>query len=265
MLHSDTLVPPDVRARSAFSMANELALVTGGGSGLGFATARCMAAAGARVVLLGRDIAKLARAVETIGKQAACLPYDVTHTSEAPALIDTIQRRFGSVSVLVNNAGIHLKKPAVTTTETEFEKLLATHVLGAHALSRAVAPHMMKRRAGTILFIASMASLFGIPQVLAYSAAKSAYLGMVRTLASEWSPHGIRINAIAPGWIDSDMMRTALADDLPRQEKILGRTPMGCFGEAEDVGWAAVYLCSPAARFVTGVVLPVDGGVSIGF
>jgi NAD(P)-dependent dehydrogenase (short-subunit alcohol dehydrogenase family) len=110
-----------------------------------------------------------------------------------------------------------------------------------------------------------MASLFGIPKVLAYAAAKSAYLGMVRTLAAEVSEYNVRVNAIAPGWIDSAMMRQALAGDPARRDRILGRTPLKRFGAAEDVGWAAVYLCSPAAKFVTGVILPVDGGVSIGF
>ena len=110
-----------------------------------------------------------------------------------------------------------------------------------------------------------MASLFGIPQVVAYSAAKSAYVGMVRTLAVELGPQGIRVNAIAPGWIESDMMNAALSKDPARSAKILSRTPLNRFGQAEDIGWAAVYLCSPAAKFVTGVVLPVDGGASIGF
>jgi gluconate 5-dehydrogenase len=110
-----------------------------------------------------------------------------------------------------------------------------------------------------------MASIFGIPLVVAYSAAKSAYLGMTRTLATEVSGRGVRVNAIAPGWIDSPMLRNALSGDQARSDKILGRTPIGRFGEPEDIGWAAVYLCSPASQFVTGTVLPVDGGVSIGF
>jgi gluconate 5-dehydrogenase len=110
-----------------------------------------------------------------------------------------------------------------------------------------------------------MASLFGIPLVAAYSAAKTAHLGLVRSLATEVSPHGVRVNAIAPGWIKSDMMLKALKGDPARAKKILGRTPMNRFGTVEDVGLAATYLCSPAARFETGVVLPVDGGASIGF
>jgi gluconate 5-dehydrogenase len=142
---------------------------------------------------------------------------------------------------------------------------LQTHVSAAHALSAAALPGMIGRRRGHILFTASMASLIGIPLVVAYSAAKAAYLGMVRSLAVEVAPHGIRVNAIAPGWIDSPMLRQAMANDPARQAKILGRTPMNRFGEADDIGWAAVYLCSPAARFVTGVCLPVDGGASIGF
>ena len=124
---------------------------------------------------------------------------------------------------------------------------------------------MVERKHGTILFTASMASLIGIPLVVAYSAAKSAHLGMVRTLASELSPHGVRVNAIAPGWIETEMSRKAFAGDPARAQKVLGRTPANRFGVPSDVGWAAVYLASPAARFVTGVVLPVDGGVSIGF
>lgn len=162
-------------------------------------------------------------------------------------------------------AGVHLKKLAVDTSPEEFLTVMSTHVIGAHALTQALLPGMIQRKHGSVIFIASMASLFGIPKVVAYSAAKSAYVGMVRTLAAEVSADNVRVNAIAPGWIDSDMMRQALAGDPARRDKILGRTPMGKFGDADDIGWAAVYLCSPAAKFVTGVVLPVNGGVSIGF
>jgi len=128
-----------------------------------------------------------------------------------------------------------------------------------------VAPGMVERRQGSILFTASMASLFGIPKVVAYTAAKSAYLGLVNSLTSELSASNVRVNAIAPGWIDSDMMRAAVENDPERKAKILGRTPMCRFGQPGDIGWAAVYLASPAAAFVTGVVLPVDGGAAIGF
>jgi gluconate 5-dehydrogenase len=248
-----------------FRLDGELALITGGGSGLGLAMARCMAMAGARVVLAGRREEPLRAAASEIGPAAGSMAFDVTRLGEAPAFVERVAKKFGPISILVNNAGVHLKKSVIETTDEEFLRVLNTHVLGAHALSRAAAPSMIERKSGSILFIASMASLFGLPLVVAYSAAKSAYVGMVRAMATELSPHGVRVNAIAPGWVETDMSRKALEGDPERKKKILGRTPMKRFGEPEDVGLAAVYLCSPAAAFVTGAVLPVDGGASIGF
>ena len=249
-----------------FRLDDEIALITGGGTGLGLGMARCFVAAGAKVVVVGRREAELAKAVAELGKSAYAMPHDVTQFDRAGELIERAQNAAGRpVSILVNNAGIHLKKPATQTNAAEFNSVLQTHVVAAHALTAAAAPSMIDRRHGCILFTASMTSLFGVPKVVAYSAAKSAYLGMVRTLATELSPHGVRVNAIAPGWIDSAMMRKALDTDPARRDRILARTPMARFGEADDVGWAAVYLCSPAGKFLTGVVLPVDGGASIGF
>ncbi len=193
--------------------------------------------------------------------------HDITQSRRRPRSGET--RRCiaakSPISILVNNAGIHLKKPAAQTTPHEFNNVLQTHVVAAHALVVAVLPGMIQRRHGSILFTASMASLFGIPLVVAYSAAKSAYLGMVRTLAVETGQHNVRVNAIAPGWIESPMLAKAMAGDPERKQKIIARTPMNRFGDPEDIGAAAVYLSSPAAKFVTGVILPVDGGASIGF
>jgi gluconate 5-dehydrogenase len=250
---------------SPFQLADEVALVTGGGTGLGLGIARSMVRAGARVVLVGRRQEVLTRAVDALGPAASYELHDVTRVAEAASLSRRVEERVGPISILVNNAGVHLKKPAMETTEEEFLQVFNTHVMGAFALTRAVAPGMVERRRGSILFIASMASLFGIPQVVAYTAAKTAYVGLVNALTVELSPHGVRVNAIAPGWIDTDMLRRAIAGDSERESKILSRTPMNRFGTPEDVGQAAVYLCSPAAQFVTGVVLPVDGGASIGF
>lgn len=251
---------------SAIRLDGETALITGGATGLGFGMAQCFVAAGARVVLVGRREAELRRAAATLEGRAVYVAHDVTELKRADELVQAAEKAVGApLSILVNNAGIHLKKPAVDTTTEEFQSVLQTHVLAAHALTRAVLPGMLARRHGNILFTASMAALFGIPLVVAYSAAKSAHLGMVRTLSAEVASRGVRVNAIAPGWIDSEMMRKSFNNDPARPKKILERTPMGCFGQAEDVGWAAVYLCSPAAKFVTGVVLPVDGGVSVGF
>jgi gluconate 5-dehydrogenase len=248
-----------------FSLEGETALITGGGSGLGLGIATCFAQAGARVVLVGRRAEALKAAAKGLGRNASFVAHDINDAQRADELVAQVVRSVGPVSILVNNAGIHLKKWAVETTPDEFAAVLQTHLVGAFGLTRAVLPGMIRDKHGSILFTASMASLFGIPQVIAYAAAKSGYLGMVRTLATEVSGHGVRVNAVAPGWIDSEMTRKAMSGDRARQRKILERTPMNRFGEASDVGWAATYLCSPAARFVTGVVLPVDGGVSVGF
>jgi gluconate 5-dehydrogenase len=249
-----------------FRLDGEIALITGGGTGLGLGMAHCLANAGAKVVLVGRRETELKQAVADIGSRALYIAHDVTQLDRAGELIVAAEKAAGApLSILINNAGIHLKKPAVETKPEEFQSVLTTHVCAAHALTTAVLPGMLQRGHGNILFTASMASLMGIPLVVAYSAAKSAYVGMVRTLATEVSGKGVRVNAIAPGWIDSAMMRKALEGDPVRSNKILSRTPMNRFGEAEDIGNAAVFLCSPAAKFITGVMLPVDGGANIGF
>jgi gluconate 5-dehydrogenase len=248
-----------------FTLQNETALITGGGSGLGLGIARCFCRAGAKVVLVGRRRDVLESACAELGDRSACVAMDITDFEAAGAGFETIVSHFGLPTILVNNAGIHVKKPAVETRPDEFEAVLRTHLTAAHNLSSLVLPGMLERRHGNLLFIASMASFIGVPNVIAYAAAKSGCLGMVRTLAAEVSGAGVRVNAIAPGWIKTPMLDQALDGDPERRAKILARTPMAAFGQPDDIGWAAVYLCSSAARFVTGAVLPVDGGASIGF
>jgi len=226
----------------AFSLEGETALITGGGTGLGFGIASAFVSCGARVVLIGRRESVLAEAASSLGPQAVYEVHDINRLDKAVSLIERVSSRVGSVSILVNNAGIHLKKPFLDTSDQELLDVLQTHLLGAYALSRAAARPMV-----------------------AYTVAKSAYVGLVRSLSSELSPHGVRVNAIAPGWIDTPMLHQALDNDPARKARILARTPMARFGSPEDIGWAAAYLCSRAGRFVTGVVLPVDGGASIGF
>jgi NAD(P)-dependent dehydrogenase (short-subunit alcohol dehydrogenase family) len=250
---------------SIFSLRGEHALITGGGTGIGLAVAQAMHAAGARVTLLGRREAELAEAVRGLGDRATYFVHDITQFDAAPAIVARIVHAHGPVTCLVNNAGKHLKKPAIETTPAELQDVMGTHIFGAHALSQAVIPGMIERRHGSVIYMASMASLFGIPLVVAYAAAKSAMIGMIRTMATELSQHGVRVNAIAPGWIDTAMSRKAFEGDPGRKSKIVSRTPMARLGEPGDVGWAAVYLAAPAAKFITGSILPVDGGVSMGF
>jgi gluconate 5-dehydrogenase len=251
---------------SPFSLAGETALITGGGTGLGLGMAKHLAEAGAKVVLVGRREAELKKAAAEIGPMASYVAHDITQLKRAGELIAAAEKAAGApISILINNAGIHLKKAAAETTPEDFQSVLTTHVCAAQALAAAVLPGMLSRGHGHILVTASMASIIGMPLIIGYSAAKSAYLGMVRSLAAEVSGRGVRVNAIAPGWIESAMLRKALDGDTERTNKILSRTPMGRFGEPKDIGNAAVFLCSPAAKFITGVVLPVDGGASIGF
>lgn len=250
---------------TAFDLTGQRALITGGATGLGLGMAKAIIAAGGDVVLCSRTEPALKEAAEALGPKASYRVYDVTETDKAEALIEDIEQNIGPISILINNAGLHLKKPAEEVSVEEFRNVLDVHLFGAHALTTAAGKKMLERGEGSVLFIASMASLFGIPKVIAYSAAKTAFLGVIRSLACEWGSRRVRVNAIAPGWIDSKMMRAAVDSDPERKNKILSRTPMGSFGDSDDIGNAAVYLSSPAAKFVTGVCLPVDGGVSVGF
>jgi len=253
-------------ADNPFRLDGEAALITGGGTGIGLGIAHCMVRAGARVVLVGRREAELSAACAALGAAATFVAQDITKFGEMPDLAQRAERVAGlPVSILVNNAGIHLKKFAADITPEEFQSVLNTHVLAAHALTRALIPGMVARGRGSVLFTSSMAAFMGVPQVMAYAAAKSAYFGMVFTLSAELAAKGVRVNAIAPGWIVSEMSRKALANDPARKAKVLSRIQMGRMGQPEDVGWAAVYLCSPAANYLTGVTLPVDGGAAVGF
>ncbi len=252
-------------AATPFDLTGQTALITGGATGLGLGMARCLTRAGARVVLVGRRRDRLEAACRELGEAAFAVPGDVTNLPGAARLLDQAEAAAGPLSILINNAGIHLKKAAEETSDDEFSAVLQTHVSGAFALTREMARRLAGRGGGTILFTASMASFMGLPKVAAYAAAKSAYLGLVRTLAVEWGGRGIRVNAIAPGWIASEMLDQALAGDAERKARILARTPLARFGDPDDIGWAAVYLASPAAKFIHGVVLPVDGGAVIGF
>lgn len=251
--------------KSAFDLTGQVALITGGGTGLGLGMARCLAASGAKVVLVGRRETELRAACIAIGPSAFALPGDITRLADSAKLVAAAEDLAGPITLLVNNAGVHLKKPAVETADAEFAAVLETHVAGAFALTREAGRRMVGRGSGSVIFITSMTALIGMTNVVAYSTAKTAILGIVHSLATEWGPSGVRVNAIAPGWIDSPMLDKALSGDPARKARILARTPLGHFGEPSDIGWAAVYLASPAAKFVSGVVLPVDGAAAESF
>jgi NAD(P)-dependent dehydrogenase (short-subunit alcohol dehydrogenase family) len=242
-----------------------VAIVTGGGSGIGLAIAERFVQANILTVIVGRDEQKLQNAKEKLGELCVPFTFDLNNLAGLPILVRQILDRYGKIDVLVNNAGINMKKEFTEVTDEEFQRVLLTNVTAIFSLSREVVKGMIEHGKGSIINNSSMASQYGIPKVIAYTASKSAIEGMTRAMAVELSPKGIRVNCIAPGFIATEMSAKALNNDPERKGKALGRTPMGVLGEPSDIGDAALFLTSDSAKYITGVVLPVDGGNSIGF
>lgn len=249
-----------------FSLKGQTAIITGGSTGLGLAITRCMVGAGAKVAIFSMEAPESSiEALSEFGDKVAYYQFNVTDTNRTQEIVDKVIKELGPISILVNNAGNHCKKPIEDMTVQDFTRVLDVHLVGAFALTKALVPHMKANKKGSILFQASMTSYIGQPYVAGYSTAKAGYLGLVHTLASECGADGVRVNAIAPGWIDTPMFHQATDNDAPRLAKILGRIPMNSVGDAMDIGMAAVFLCSDAARYISGTCLPVDGGALIGF
>lgn len=255
---------PDINKIKDLRM-QKVAVITGGASGIGFAIAKRFAENNIATVLLGRDNAKLRSACNALGEQAGSIACDLTRLDEIPDLVQNIIDKYRRIDILVNNAGMHLKRPFFDVTDEEFQKVILTNQTSVFCLTRAVAKFMKEQGNGSVLNISSMASQYGIPYVIAYTASKSAVEGMTRAMAVELSPAGIRVNCIAPGFIRTNMSSLALDNDPERLKKVLSRTPLGRLGEPEEVANAALFLVSDSASFITGVVLPVDGGNAIGF
>ena len=244
---------------------DKIAIVTGGASGIGFAIAERFVLNKIRTVIIGRDKKKLNSAKEKLGELCEPFPCDLSDLFSIPKLVDEVVNRFGTIDILVNNAGINLKKDFTEVTDEEFQQIMLTNVSAVFSLSREVVKKMLSKGHGCIINISSMASQYGLPKVIAYTASKAAIEGMTKAMAVELSPMGIRINCIAPGFIATDMSSKALNGDTERMQKVLSRTPMGKLGQPSEVADAALFLASDAAKYITGAVLPVDGGNSIGF
>jgi NAD(P)-dependent dehydrogenase (short-subunit alcohol dehydrogenase family) len=243
----------------------KVALITGGGSGIGLAIAMKFVQNDILTLIVGRNQQKLNAARAKLGE--LCRPYclDLDDLSSIPKFIRQVTAEHGPIDTLVNNAGINMKKDLADTGDEDFHRILHTNVMAVFALSREVIKIMLKAGKGNIINISSMASQYGIPKVIAYTASKSAIEGMTRAMAVELSPQGIRVNCIAPGFIATDMSEKALNGDEERKRKVLSRTPLGRLGEPSDIGETALFLASEGARYITGVVIPVDGGNSVGF
>ena len=242
-----------------------IAIVTGGGSGIGLAIATTFVRSSILTIIIGRDQKKLNAAKKSLGDLCQTICQDLDNFEAIPGLIDQVMREHGHIDILVNNAGINMKKDFTDVTDQEFERILHTNVHSVFAMCREVVRVMLPQGKGHIINISSMASQYGIPKVIAYTASKSAVEGMTRAMAVELSPKGILVNCIAPGFIATDMSSKALNGDAERKQKVFSRTPLGHLGDPADIGDAALFLASDQAKYVTGVVLPVDGGNSIGF
>ncbi|MDQ6901930.1 MAG: SDR family oxidoreductase [Bacteroidota bacterium] len=244
---------------------NKVAIITGGASGIGLAIAEKFVQNNITTIIIGRDKNKLDSAKNKLGELCFPISFDLDNVSSIPEMVKQLIQQHEKIDILVNNAGINLKKDFTEVTDEEFEKIIHTNVMAMFSLSREVVKCMIEKGKGSVINISSMASQYGLPKVIAYSASKAAIEGMTRAMAVELSPKGVRVNCIAPGFIATDMSAKALNNDKERKDKVMSRTPMGALGMPADIGDAALFLASDSSAYITGVVLPVDGGNSIGF
>jgi len=251
----------------AFDMRGKVALVTGAGRGIGRAIALALAEAGADVVPTSRtesEIEKVVQEIEALGRRTFTQTCDVSDLSQIQALVRRMQEEFGRIDVLVNAAAISpIWKRMEDVSEEEWDRIMGVNLRGAFLLSREVGRVMLKRqRGGAIVHIASIAGMAGTSHIGPYSVSKAGLMGLVRVLAYEWVREGIRVNAIAPGWVRTEMTRPVL--EHPEISKgLLAGIPMGRFAEPAEIAPLAVYLASDAARFVTGQIYVIDGGQTL--
>ncbi len=247
--------------QSLFDLSGKVAVVAGGTSGIGHTLALGLAAAGADVVVVGRReslVNETADAIEDRGRRTLRLTADVTNRASLESVRDACEQAFGRVDILVVAAGVSARTDTLEMEEAEWRRVLDTNLTGTLNACQVFGAGMVARQSGRIINIASLSSFVGFHQVAAYTASKSGVAGLTRALAVEWAPHGVNVNAIAPGVFVTDLNRQILSS--ARGQEILMRTPMRRFGNIEELVGAAVFLASEAASFITGQVLVVDGG-----
>ena len=251
--------------RNPFDLTGRIALVTGSYRGLGFAIARGLAAAGARVILNGRNADALAGAAGVLageGLAAEIALFDVTDADAIRRGIDDATRRVGPIDVLVNNAGIQRRHALVDFPQHDWDAIIATNLTAPYLVSQAVLPQMIEAKRGKIIHMASLMSELARPSVVPYIAAKGGIRQLTRGRAVELAPHNIQVNAIAPGYFATEMNR-ALLDDAKFTAWVKARTPAGRWGEPEEISGLAIFLASSAANYVTGQIVMIDGGMSV--
>lgn len=220
---------------------------------------------GIRTYILARNRERTEKACDELGPNAVPYIFDMDRLEDIPGMIEEIYAKEGRLDILVNNAGVNMKRDFLEVDDTAFGQVLHTNVSSVFAISREVVKKMRMGPGGSIINISSMAARYGMPKVIAYSASKTAIEGMTRAMAVELAQYGVRVNCIAPGFIETKMTATALDSDPERKAKVYARTPMGRMGSPDDIADAAYFFASQESKFVTGTVLPVDGGNSIGF
>jgi len=249
-----------------FDLTGKIAIVTGGNGGIGLGMAQGLALAGAHVVIVGRDAAKSAAAVSALtakGLKADAVQADVTDEGAVQAMVDEVIRRHGALHILVNNAGINIRKAAHELTLQDWTSVMDTNLTSTFICSRAAHAPMKAAGGGKVINIGSMLSIFGAPYAPAYGASKGAVVQFTRSIATAWAADNIQCNAVLPGWIDTQLTRKARSDVPGLNERVLGRTPAGRWGAPADLAGVAVFLASSASDFVTGTAIPVDGGYSV--
>jgi len=251
---------------SPFDLSGKVAIVTGGNGGIGLGMARGLAGAGCAVAIVGRNATKSAEAVADLSKgghKAIAVATDVTDEAAVAAMASRVQREFGRVDILVNNAGINIRKPPHALSLAEWESVMTTNLTSAFLCSQAVYPAMKAAGGGKIINIGSMMSIFGASFAPAYAASKGGIVQFTRSCAVAWAIDNIQVNAVLPGWIDTELTRRAREQVDGLHEKVLARTPAARWGEPAAFAGIAVFLASDASDFVTGTAIPVDGGFSV--
>jgi 2-deoxy-D-gluconate 3-dehydrogenase len=247
-----------------FDLSGEVAVVTGGNGGIGRGIALGLADAGAAVAILARDEGKNRAVVDELasaGVPAIAIPLDVTRRDDLRPAMEQVERKLGPISILVNNAGIALVGSVLNFSAEDWDRVIETNLNSCFFLSQIAAGSMVARKHGKIINIASEYSRFGGHGLVAYAAAKGALVQTTKTMAIELASHNIQVNAILPGWIETDM--TMVVQSGPMFQEIIARTPAGRFGKPEEMAGAAVFLASHASDFVTGSIVYVDGGYAI--
>ena len=249
-----------------FDVSGKVAVVTGGNGGIGLGLARGLARAGARIVVAARDAEKSAAAVrelEALQPGAVEIRVDVTDERSIGELVDRTVAQLGRVDILVNNAGMSIRKPPHELELDEWNKVIETNLTSAFLCSKLAYPALKASGNGKVINIGSMMSIFGASFATAYAASKGGIVQYTRACANAWAPDNIQVNAILPGWIDTDLTRGARQQVSGLHERVLARTPAGRWGDTDDFAGIAVFLASPASNFVTGTAIPVDGGFSV--